>query len=1752
MPSFHRRSLWSIILVFSLLISSLLEPFATSAADGMSGINRNSLSTSLQQSLTTLEPSRMLQGNLSGIIRSDEDILSYFGVGNTQYGLTHSQAELRITRKDTDKQGKEHYLLQQHYRGLPVYGKYVRAHVGVDRKIYAVTNDSSPELNQLQLDVRQDVDASRAVALLQADIEREIGQTIMLGGKIGMREVEEPKAELMIFPQDDQYYLAYRIDLEYIDPGYGRWIGFVDANTGAVLKKFSNMMDAAPEGSMSTYSAGYYGKQRNINIIRDGDRSYLEDKTKPMYRKENGEEKGVIATYDYENPFYPVSSYNYSFDDPEAVDAHYFAGQVYDFYLNRFGLNSLDGKGMSIISVVNGGPIDNAYWNGYEVVYGDGARTFECLVCANDIVAHELTHAVTEFSANLEYVGQSGALNESLSDIMAAVFDDDDWLIGEDAGISAGSGALRDMQNPEKSLSPQPKHMADYVRLPEDASHDNGGIHTNSGIPNYAAYLIAEGIDALPGLQGRGRALLGQIAFGALTSYLTPTSGFIEARDAFVLAAEDLSLADDSERNSVVAVVIDAWATVGLPYESNENNIVSFSVAGMAGKAEIDTLAHTVRFNVEYGISLNGLMPNIAVSPGATISPGVEAKQDFSSPVTYIVTARNGTAQSWTVLGSVFAPETFKDIIGFNTEVQSAPAIIDAIQRRVTIYVESTDDVSLLQPSIELSKGATIFPASGETVNLNKPVDYTVTAQDGSTQKWTVTAIKDSLSPKLLGAVSVENRVVALVFDQEMSLSTLGDRGNYSLLSLIPGYSNPQVTKVEVDCYDPSIVYLTTSQLVSKNGYKVTVSNLKSSSGLEVRADWTTGYFLTDDTAAPVLNAARVQGKLLTLTFNEYVRGVYGAQNAFIVKINGTPVQVSSFESIGRTIKLTLARVVAADDVVKVSYRPSQQDGIVTDLSGNRLVLNEVTAINRSAILVPTVGENFFFVNGSVKQIIKHPTEPVVYSIFQDKNTVISANLKTGESITTTLDRQPERLFFAGGKLYVALVDQEHSSYWREENQTGSIAILDGTTLKKEKQFNVKTDPFDLAVDANGIIYVTSGSGQWTHVTSYSPSTGNEISYKTVRQASYVQISQSLMRLYTINTDAIPRDINAYNFNVSGQFTDEMHYGYDSPYHGDYWMTRLLRITPDERYLMNGAGTIFASTADKAGDMVYVRSIDPFDDIAFSKNGQTFYTLKDQILRQYDYATFKLEKQFALPPTAYAIFPGETSDQLLVAYLDKGGTTIMPYLLGGKASTISSQQSIAGNAISVSQLSACPVSPGPVSPGPGGGNPGGIPGGFPGGIPSIVSDEPGNSATTSMSSEDMTVSQTTDPQGELVTTVKPDRGKLLKAIEASQSGSEQSRKNGGEAEVPRVVLPLAELGKRVVVEMSADLFIEAVQASPKASIVVQTDKVSYEFPVQLFSPHNLMQVWRLNGEYSHLQINVTIEKVEQAVDEQIRKISSDEGFDSVSAPVRFVISLSEGGKTIEMDDFGKTYVTRSFVVPTTSSANKLTALLYDPLTKQTSFVPAFIRKENGQTIVDVKAPHNSIYFIASSTKSFQDITYHYARNDIEMMASKKVVLGVSSSSFNPNQTVTRAEFAALLVRSLGLALPESGQSAFSDVQSTAWHARTVIAASRAGLITGYTNGTFGPNGIITRQEMAVMIGRAIRFAGSEANQKFVLTSLKDALEIGNWAAVDVQHMLATGIMENGNGYKFEPLKPVTRADATVALKRMLQQLNFIN
>jgi Zn-dependent metalloprotease len=258
--------------------------------------------------------------------------------------------------------------------------------------------------------------------------------------------------------------------------------------------------------------------------------------------------------------------------DPSVNRAFDGFGVTRDFYSQIFNRNSIDDLGMRLDGYVHRGvSYNNAFWDGQEMVFGDGDQVvFTDFTASLDVIAHELTHGVTEHAAGLEYHNQSGALNESISDVFGSLVkqwslqqaaDEADWLIGAEVFTpNIEADALRSMKAPGTAYQnellgrdPQPDHMDRFARLPDTDDGDYGGVHINSGIPNKAFYLTSIGIG------GFAWEAPGHIWYESLKASSASTEFQAFADTTYVKAGQLYGTGSNEQQ-----AVLDAWREVGI------------------------------------------------------------------------------------------------------------------------------------------------------------------------------------------------------------------------------------------------------------------------------------------------------------------------------------------------------------------------------------------------------------------------------------------------------------------------------------------------------------------------------------------------------------------------------------------------------------------------------------------------------------------------------------------------------------------------------------------------------------------------------------------------------------------------------------------------------------------------------------------------------------------------------------------------------------------------------------------------------------------------------------------------------------------------------------------------------------------------------------------------------------------------------------------------------------------------------------
>jgi len=548
-----------------------------------------------------------LKGNLptaseSSIVESALKFLDNY----KELFLMHSPgAELKLNKAEKDKIGMTHVRLDQSYKGIPVWASQIIVHFDKERRIYLVNGRYEPTP---AIETEPDITEEAALMTAKGDLEHE-------GEFFG-----EPTCELVIYPLEQKYRLAWLVNLKTVIPP-ADWRYFVDAKTGEILLKYN---DIKYDGPTTGTGLLLNGNPVNLDIYDLSGTYYLVDASKPMWTGAPPDPSnfdpnlanGTITTLDAQNyedydhlilVFDPNGDKN--FNDNEdlkaAVCADYYVDSVYSYYYNVHGRNSWDGAGGSLLSVVNFGQnYCNAFWNGYFMTFGDGDGTQMSNVAgALDIIAHEATHAVTESTANLVYLGMHGALNESFSDFFGCMIDREDWYMGEDIMLQVSKA--RDLSDPHDSWDgqdPLPAHMSEYIYLPNHPNFDQGGVHINCLIPAHAGYLLANSIT---------KEKTEELWYRALAYYLVPRSFFIDLRRATIQSALDLYPLEFATNEAAIQSGFDAVGIVeptpGTQYVLGYDDGNSYYVAWPGYDEQGGNWMYSVRFHPDQPCSLIGI-----------------------------------------------------------------------------------------------------------------------------------------------------------------------------------------------------------------------------------------------------------------------------------------------------------------------------------------------------------------------------------------------------------------------------------------------------------------------------------------------------------------------------------------------------------------------------------------------------------------------------------------------------------------------------------------------------------------------------------------------------------------------------------------------------------------------------------------------------------------------------------------------------------------------------------------------------------------------------------------------------------------------------------------------------------------------------------------------------------------------------------------------------------------------------------------
>jgi hypothetical protein len=436
-----------------------------------------------------------------------------------------------------------------------------------------------------------------------------------------------------------------------------------------------------------------------------------------------------------------------------------------------------------------------------------------------------------------------------------------------------------------------------------------------------------------------------------------------------------------------------------------------------------------------------------------------------------------------------------------------------------------------------------------------------------------------------------------------------------------------------------------------------------------------------------------------------------------------------------------------------------------------------------------------------------------------------------------------------------------------------------------------------------------------------------------------------------------------------------------------------------------------------------------------------------------------------------------------------------------------------------------------------------------------VDGDVGTSATFELNAPAEAVQQTAKQEsGKTVVEAKIDHAKLDKYV----ADSLQALNSTGTAEAARpkvVVLEVKGQADMIKTGLIVNTFKSMEQNQKSSSMQVKSELGSVVIPAQAVTQQ--ANALGLQGE---TPVTVTVSKVDPASEKSFASSIQAVGAEALVTPVDFKIETDIQGKTVELNNFDQFIEHKLTLPPAQKDTNIkfMAGLLIDPQTNTYYPMPTwFTKKQDGDVDGTILRKGNSIYTIVKNDKTFTDISGSYAKETIEWLANRFIVNGYENGEFLPDRQITRAEFAALLVRSMGIVPDANPSRVFTDVQPSDWYAGVISSAVKAGFIEGYEDGTFKPTREVTRQEMVQMSYKAMKMAGysktlSVEEKDSYLRSFRDQEQIPGWASEAIAAFVRENIVNGMADGSFQSAGVANRAQSVTVLHRMMKQVGFIN
>ena len=401
------------------------------------------------------------------------------------------------------------------------------------------------------------------------------------------------------------------------------------------------------------------------------------------------------------------------------------------------------------------------------------------------------------------------------------------------------------------------------------------------------------------------------------------------------------------------------------------------------------------------------------------------------------------------------------------------------------------------------------------------------------------------------------------------------------------------------------------------------------------------------------------------------------------------------------------------------------------------------------------------------------------------------------------------------------------------------------------------------------------------------------------------------------------------------------------------------------------------------------------------------------------------------------------------------------------------------------------------------------------------------------------IQTTTNLNGQSVTTVTVDSNKLANILASESNGA-------------TVIIPVT--GDSDIAAGTLTGAMVKCMENKDATLVVQTDSGTYILPASEINIDAVSQQLATDVALSDIKVTISVAEPSAAMTQVVEKAAQDGGYTILVPAVEYSITCTYGDQTVNFSSFNA-YVERTIAIPDGVDPTKITTGVVVDADGTTRHVPTRVTVIDGKYYAVINSLTNSTYSVIWNPVEFSDVTNHWAKDAINDMGSRIVVNGVGNNHYTPDRNMTRAEFASIIVRALGLE-PGTGASGFGDVNTADWYCGYVETATAYGIINGYGNGNFGPDDTITREQAMAMIARAMEITGlkvslSDSEISGLLGAYSDGTLVADYAVVSIAACLRADIVSGAGNATIAPKDYVTRAEVATMVQRLLEKSELI-